>query len=122
VGTSHRQRKALGDFGERVACRHLVAQGMTVVDRNWRCAAGEIDIVATDGEVIVVCEVKTRSDTRFGTPLEAITRAKADRLYRLGRIWLREHDVGPARLRVDVVGVVRGGPGPAGVEHVVGVL
>jgi putative endonuclease len=122
VGASHAQRKALGDFGERVACRHLVAHGLTVVDRNWRCSAGEIDIVALEGDVVVVCEVKTRSHTRFGTPLEAITDAKANRLHRLGRLWLSEHSVRCSVLRVDVVAVVRGRTGVADVEHLVGVL
>jgi putative endonuclease len=122
VGSSSAQRKAVGDFGERVACRYLTAQGLTVLDRNWRCPAGEIDIVAKDADVVVVCEVKTRSDTRFGTPLEAITASKANRLYRLGRLWIGEHDVDSSALRIDVVAVLCGHPGPARVEHLVGVL
>ncbi len=119
---SHARRKSLGDFGERLACRHLVQSGLIVLDRNWRCSAGEIDIVAADGDVVVVCEVKTRSSTRFGTPVEAITRQKANRLYRLGHLWLRDHDVPPSRLRVDVVAIVRHGLGPAEVAHIVGVV
>jgi putative endonuclease len=122
VGSSSAQRKAVGDFGERVACRYLTAQGLTVLDRNWRCAAGEIDIVAKDGDVVVVCEVKTRSDARFGTPVEAITTTKANRLYRLGRLWIGEHDVDWSALRVDVVAVLCAHRGPAMVEHLVGVL
>jgi putative endonuclease len=122
VGASHAQRKAVGEFGERVACRYLITKGLTVIDRNWRCPAGEIDIVATQGRTVVVCEVKTRTDTRFGTPVEAITAAKANRLYRLGHIWLGEHDVAWSALRVDVVAVVCGRPGAPSVEHLVGVL
>jgi putative endonuclease len=122
VGASHAQRKALGDFGERVACRHLAARGLIVLDRNWRCSAGEIDIVALDGDVVVICEVKTRSHTRYGTPVEAITGDKANRLHRLGRIWLSEHSVRCSVLRVDVVAVVRGRTGAAEIEHLVGVF
>ncbi len=122
MSESHARRKALGDFGERVACRHLVDRGLVVLDRNWRCPAGEIDIVALDGDVVVVCEVKTRSQARFGTPVEAITIAKADRLYRLGRAWLSEHAAPSSAVRVDVVAVLRGGRGPATVEHIVGVV
>ena len=118
---THAQRKALGDLGERIAAQHLAAQGLTVVDRNWRCIAGEIDIVATDGPIVVVCEVKTRSSTRFGTPLEAITSAKAARLHRLGWQWVKAHGVRCAGLRIDVVAVVRRRRGPALVEHIVGV-
>jgi putative endonuclease len=122
VGASHAQRKAVGDFGERVACRYLSAQGMTVVDRNWRCPSGEIDIVARDGDVVVICEVKTRRDERFGTPVEAITPAKANRLYRLGRLWLSEHEVGWSALRIDVVAVLWARTGPATIQHLVGVV
>ena len=119
---SYAQRRALGDFGERLACRYLLDSGLEVLDRNWRCAAGEIDIVARDGAVVVICEVKTRSSTRFGTPTEAVTAAKANRLHRLGRLWLREHDIGWSSLRVDVVSIVRRERGPAVVDHIAGVI
>ncbi len=123
MAVSQARRKALGEFGERVACRYLVTCGLIVIDRNWRCRAGEIDIVAMDGDIVVVCEVKTRSSSRFGTPVEAISTEKANRLYRLGRLWLGEHDDLPwSTLRVDVVAVVRGRVGPAAVEHIVGVV
>lgn len=118
---THAQRKALGDLGERIAARHLVEAGFTVLDRNWRCDAGEIDIVAADGRTVVVCEVKTRSSSRFGTPLEAITSAKAARLHRLGWLWVRAHQLRFDALRVDIVAVVRRRSGPAVVEHIVGV-
>ena len=78
-----RAKDGLGRYGEDVAARHLVEQGIIVLDRNWRCELGEIDIVGRDGDVLVVCEVKTRSGTSFGTPLEAVTRTKAARLRRL---------------------------------------
>lgn len=118
---THAQRKALGDLGERIAARHLTAQGLTVLDRNWRCAAGEIDIVALDGATLVVCEVKTRSSTRFGTPLEAITAQKSCRLHRLGWLWVRAHDVRCDAVRVDVVAIIRRRRGPAVVDHIAGV-
>lgn len=121
MALSHAQRMALGDFGERLACRHLTSSGLLVLDRNWRCAAGEIDIVARDGEEVVVCEVKTRSSTRYGTPAEAITPAKATRLHRLGQLWLRDHLHPWSMLRVDVVTVIRHRRGPAAVEHIKGV-
>ena len=99
-------RKALGDWGERQAVALLSDLGMVVVDRNWRCADGEIDVVALDGRTVAVCEVKTRSSRRYGSPLEAVTAEKANRLHRLGQRWVREHDVsGP--LRVDVIAIDR---------------
>lgn len=116
---THAQRQAVGAYGERLAARHLARSGLVVLDRNWRCDEGEIDIVARDGDTLVVCEVKCRTSTRFGTPLEAITPVKAHRLFRLGVRWARAHGLGYVDLRVDVVTVLVG-RGRA-VEHVVGV-
>ncbi len=122
--TTHAQRKALGDFGERLALRRLVAEGYAVLDRNWRCPDGEIDIVARVADVLVVCEVKTRSSIRFGTPLQAISREKADRLHRLGRRWLAAHPevLTVSFVRVDIVAVLRRRRGQFELEHVVGVV
>jgi putative endonuclease len=119
--STHAQRKALGDYGERLAAAHLVEKGLVVLDRNWRCSAGEIDIVAADGNTVVVCEVKTRSSCRFGTPMEAITAQKAARLHRLGWMWVKHHSVRCAELRVDVVAILAPHRGAAAVEHLVGV-
>jgi putative endonuclease len=117
-----RAKDGLGRYGEDVAARHLVEQGIIVLERNWRCDLGEIDIIGRDGDVLVVCEVKTRSGTGFGTPLEAITRAKAVRLRRLAARWLADHTTRPAHVRFDVVGVLAPRSGAARVEHVRGVL
>jgi len=73
----HRVARAVGDYGEQVACAHLTDAGLEVLERNWRCDQGELDIVARDGDTLVFCEVKTRRSDRFGSPLEAVTRAKA---------------------------------------------
>lgn len=110
---TYAQRKALGDYGERLAANELVGRGLTVLDLNWRCREGEIDIVAKDGRTLVVCEVKTRSSNRFGSAVQAITPEKAARLHRLGRAWLVAHELGFDHLRVDVVTVLlarRSGP------------
>ncbi len=113
--------QALGRYGERLAERHLVAQGMVVLDRNWRCPAGELDLVLREGRVLVVCEVKTRSSVEFGTPHEAVTPAKLARLRRLAAQWLSEHDLVVPEVRIDLVAVVRPRRGPSSVDHVVGV-
>ena len=121
---THAQRKALGDFGERTAARFLVDLGYALVDRNWRCPDGELDIVAIDGADLVVCEVKTRTSGRFGTPFEAVTDDKAHRLRRLGWRWVREHRdlAGGRRVRVDVVAVMAGARGAAEVDHRIAVV
>lgn len=114
-------KDAVGAYGERVAAAHLVAAGMVVLERNWRCPAGEIDIVARDGDVLVFCEVKTRTSVAFGSPLEAVTPRKAARLRRLAAAWMRERALHVPEVRIDLVGVLRPRRGPAQVEHVRGV-
>jgi putative endonuclease len=68
----------LGRRGELLAAAHLRGQGMTVLDTNWRCSQGEIDLVARDAGCLVFVEVKTRSGTGYGHPLEAITETRID--------------------------------------------
>jgi putative endonuclease len=114
------RRRALGAYGEAVAARHLVGAGMVLLDRNWRCPAGEIDLVLRDGEVLVFCEVKTRSSTAFGSPLEGVGVAKAARLRRLAAMWMQAHDVRVRDVRLDLVGVLQEAGSPV-VDHVRGV-
>jgi len=119
--TTARQRSALGAYGEALAARHLTEQGMVVLDRNWRCDLGEVDLVLRDGRVLVVCEVKTRSSLAYGTPTEAVTEQKAARLRRLAARWLTDHEVHPDEVRIDIVGVLVPPSGPVEVDHVRGV-
>lgn len=116
-----RAKDGVGKYGERVAARALAEWGMEVIDRNWRGGAGELDIVALDGDEIVVVEVKTRSGVGFGHPAEAVTPRKLARLRRLSAEWLAAHDVHAAGVRIDVVAVLRRRSGAALVEHVRGV-
>lgn len=115
------RRRALGAYGETLAARHLVEQGMVLLDRNWRCRHGEIDLVLRDGRVLVVCEVKTRSTDACGTPHEAVDADKVQRLRRLAAAWLRAHEVHPTDVRIDLVAVVRPRRGPSALEHVAGI-
>ena len=69
-------RRSLGAWGEAVAARHLERLGMSVLDRNWRCREGEIDIVALDGRTVVFIEVRSRTDTAHGHPAETVGRMK----------------------------------------------
>lgn len=115
------RKEAVGAYGERVAAAHLRAQGMTVLCTNWHCKYGEIDIVARDGNILVVCEVKTRTSTAYGTGLEAVTGQKAARLRRLAVYWAEFHKIEPAGIRVEVVSVLVPPRGAAQVERVVGV-
>jgi putative endonuclease len=111
----------LGARGERIAEQHLVRRGLTVLDRNWRCRQGEIDLVLRDGDEVVFVEVKTRSSVAFGHPLEAITAAKLARLRRLAGAWCEAHPDAdgsrPGRIRIDAVAVIAPRDFPAVVEH-----
>ena len=118
---SAEQRAALGAYGEAYAARHLVDQGMVVLDRNWRCELGEIDLVLRDGKVLVFCEVKTRSSTAFGSPLEGVTERKAARIRRLAARWLAAHQVHPDDVWIDLVGVLLRRGHAARLDHVRGV-
>lgn len=113
--------RELGAFGEDVAAAYLEEDAMTVVERNWRCRDGELDLVALDGDTVVFVEVKTRRGEDFGTPAEAVTVSKARRLRRLAARWLREQAWSAGEVRIDVVGVLIRGD-TAFVEHFEGVL
>jgi putative endonuclease len=115
------RKRLLGQRGETLAARHLTQRGLVLIDRNWRCEFGEIDLVLRDGQVLVICEVKTRTSTAYGSPLEAVDQTKADRLKRLAFRWLREHDCHPSDVRVDVVGVLVPPGRPVEIEHVAGI-
>jgi len=121
-GSQHAShRTSLGAYGEAFAARYLTGQGMVLLDKNWRCDLGEIDLVLRDGPVLVVCEVKTRSSLAFGAPLEGVTARKAARLRRLAARWLADHAVRPDEVRIDLVGLLLPASGSAQLEHVRGV-
>lgn len=116
-----RAKDALGRFGEDHAAQFLKSVGIAVIERNWRCPDGELDLVALEGgDTLVICEVKTRRDDRFGGPLYAVTPAKVARLRRLAVTFARE--VGfRGDIRIDVVAVWAPFGEPVRIEHVRGV-
>lgn len=110
----------LGRHGEELAASFLENAGYRIVDRNWRCSAGELDIIAIHQDTLVAVEVKTRSSTAFGAPIQAITPQKAVRLRKVFYEWLRHKEArGP--LRVDAVSVLRQPDGAFTIDHVQGV-
>ena len=93
-----------------------------MLERNWRCRQGEIDLVARDGNTLVIAEVKTRSSLDYGHPFEAVSAAKLARLCLLAAAWTREHAAGHASWRVDAVSVLLpGGDRPPVIEHLKGI-
>ena len=102
------RRQQLGAEGEALVARHYESQGYTVLDRNWRCRDGELDLVLRRGRMLVVCEVKTRTSAAFGAPAEAVTRTKQARLRLLAGRWLAQSDLRPREVRFDVAAVLAG--------------
>ena len=121
--TTAASRRTLGAYGEDVAARLLTLEhGMVLLDRNWRCPEGELDLVLRDGTVLVACEVKTRRGDGCGTPHQAVDPVRLERLHRLVWRWAEAHDVRPSGTRVDLVAVLRPRRGAAVVEHVRGLV
>lgn len=116
-----RAKDALGRYGEDVAVEHLRRQGMTILARNWRCPTGELDIVARDGSSLVICEVKTRRSTAYGSPLEAVGPRKLRRLRELALRWLDDQQLHVPDIRFDVIGIVQPPSGGPRLQHVRGV-
>ena len=115
-----RRSDELGRWGEDLAADYLAGTGLVLLSRNWRCRDGEVDLIGTDGERLVVCEVKTRSGTGYGEPAEAVTAAKAARIRRVTAQWLRTYRVGWCEIRFDVLAVLCPPDGPVTVQHIQG--
>jgi putative endonuclease len=102
-------RQRLGDEGEQVACRFLKRRRYAIVERNYRCRVGEIDVVALERDVVVFVEVKTRTDEGFGTPLHAVDERKQRQIVRAAQYYLRQKRLLERNVRFDVVAVWRDG-------------
>ena len=101
-------RQALGRAGEELAAHWYEANGYEVLERNWRVREGELDLVVRRARTIVFCEVKTRTSTAFGHPVEAITHDKRHRIRQLAAQWLQTSPVRPSSIRFDVACVLDG--------------
>ncbi len=105
-------RKHLGDTGEDLAAAALKKQGYKILERNYITPLGEIDLIARQGKTLVIIEVKTRKNTRFGSPQEAVSAAKQAKLRRLADYYLKEHRLTGASVRFDVVAILLADAGP----------
>ncbi len=98
-------RQAFGRWGEDLAARHYRHAGFEILDRNWRCRHGEIDLVVRRGRLVVFCEVKTRRTAAYGGARSAVDARKQHRIRRLAATWLADHDIGPVDVRFDVAAI-----------------
>ena len=105
-------KRKLGQRGEEIAAGYLRQQGYTILARNWRCPAGEVDIVAREGETLAFVEVRTRrAGGRLGTPEESVTPRKQARMVEVAQTYLQEAGLDDAAWRLDVVAIEVGGRG-----------
>jgi len=116
------KRTSIGKKGEDLAAAYLEHMGWTIVERNWRYSrVGEIDIVAVEPSrgngTLVFCEVKAKTGTGYGEPLESITRAKLQRLHRLACAWMSTHEMGYDKVRIDAIGILAPEGGPETITH-----
>ena len=112
-------RRDLGAFGERLAAAHLEAKGYRIIERNFRCGEGEVDIVAEDSDCLVFVEVRTRRGDALGSAVESVTPAKQRRLLALAEAYSQAHDDLPPQQRIDVITVALAPDGRVlAVEHI----
>lgn len=100
------KRKETGNHGESLAASYLLGQGYEIIANNWRCAVGEVDLVAKDAEALIFVEVRTRRSARLGTPEESVTPAKQAKLIALAETYLTEHHCSGCDWRIDVIAIV----------------
>jgi putative endonuclease len=111
------QRKELGTRGEEIACTFLEGRGVEIIERNWKCQAGEADVIAREGSDLVFIEVKTRTSEVSGFPEEAVSRRKRQRYEKIATEYLFTHDLPSARVRFDVVALLLSADGKAFLRH-----
>lgn len=109
-------RQDLGRYGEQRAAIYLEDRGYQIIERNWRSASGEIDLIARQDDRLVFVEVKTRNGSGYGHPFEAITPAKVARMRRLAAEWCTKRQVSAIRVRLDAISVLISG-GRVAIEH-----
>lgn len=111
--------KSLGRWGEERAAEYLCHNGLNVLERNYRCPVGEIDIIAMQGNTLVFIEVKTRRSLRYGLPAEAVTFKKQMKYFKIAQYYMKENGIKDLNCRFDVVEVILGHDGSCRLNHIV---
>jgi putative endonuclease len=111
-------KRQIGEEGERIATQYLEKQGYTILDTNWHCRYGELDIVSRKAEIIVFCEVKTRRAATNDETLATITPPKRHRLIKSVYAYLKEHELDDAQWRIDAIAIAFPYRGQPIIEHV----
>lgn len=117
-GEGRSDNKTLGELGEAIAVTFLKGLKYSVVERNFRCKCGEIDIIARDGKTIVFVEVKTRRNTAFGVPQLAVTPFKQRQISKAALTWLAQKKMQDAGARFDVIAIVQPDHAVPQIDHI----
>ena len=104
MSKSHRH---IGNEAEDLACEFLIQKGWEILDRNYYAGHSEIDIIAKDGEITAFIEVKMRSNARFGNPIEHVSEAKVEHVFKAAEAWALEHGLQDSPMRFDVIGILK---------------
>ncbi|MCL1796959.1 MAG: YraN family protein [Eggerthellaceae bacterium] len=107
----------LGARGERAAVNFLQRKGFEILDKNWKCSVGEVDIVAEEGDTLVFVEVKTRANCEHGFPEEAVHKDKRRRYEKIVGFYLQSHDFCDKQIRFDVIAILVVAPERAFLRH-----
>ncbi|OMF51351.1 YraN family protein [Paenibacillus peoriae] len=97
------QRKAKGAMGEEAAALFLENLGYRIIERNWRCRSGEIDLIAKQEHILVFIEVRSRSSSKYGTPAESVTARKIAQVRQTAAVYLHMNGIGEAPIRFDMI-------------------
>jgi putative endonuclease len=117
-GKATAQNQRIGAEGEELAAAHLTAKGYRIIERNYRCKGGELDIIARDGKTLVFVEVKTRRNAAFGVPQMAVTPFKQRQIMKAALTWLAHHRQQDAAARFDVLAITMRGNASPQIEHI----
>ena len=107
----------IGKKAEDFACEYLLNKGWEILDRNYYSGHSEVDIIADNGTCIVFLEVKMRSSTKFGHPLEQVTQTKVDHIFKAAENWISEKNLHESPLRFDVISIIKEKNKPLVIEH-----
>lgn len=112
------ERKKLGDWGEEQAKKYLESKGLTILEKNYRCKLGEIDLIAFDGEYLVFIEVKTRTSDAYGFPMEAVGKRKQTKYIQIASVYTKEKSLYGRSFRFDIVEVMVSRQGQGTINHI----
>ena len=99
------KNQKIGKFGEDVAVKYLKQNGYKILDRNFNCKRGELDIVALQKKQIIFIEIKARTSTKYGLPKEAVTKKKLEHIYKTAEYYLYTRNLEKEDIRIDVIEV-----------------